>query len=243
MVAHEQTDGGFTGSKTKSKVEKARDWMCAQFYDVRTFGAVMSTGANAGQVRGPVQISFARSLDPVLSAEVSITRMATTDDAKGAKTSGDYVKWEAEQPEDQLRTMGRKALIPYGLYAAKGFVSANLAEGTGFTDEDLKLLWEALTNMYDHDRSASKGIMSARRLIVFKHVGTDSDLNQRVRQAKLGCAPAHKLLDMGGEEDDGASILRVWLKDKEKPPRRFSDYALSLDASRAPAGVEVIEVC
>ena len=147
----------------------------------------MSTGPNAGQVRGPVQIAFARSLDPVLPLDVSITRMAVAEDVKGAKSSADYQKWEEQQPEDKLRTMGRKSLIPYGLFMGKGFISANLAEGTGFSDADLQLLWEALLNMYEHDRSASKGVMSVQEpVFVFKHVGTDSDPNQRVRQAKLG---------------------------------------------------------
>jgi CRISPR-associated protein Csd2 len=202
----------------------------------------MSTGPNAGQVRGPVQLSFARSLHPILPLDASITRMADAENVPGATSSEDYLKWEKEQPEDRLRTMGRKALIPYGLYCANGFVSAHLAEGTGFTEDDLQLLWEALLNMYDHDRSASKGTMSARKLIVFKHVGTDSDPAQRERQARLGCAPAHRLLDLGGAEDDGKSIVRVWQKDESRPPRRFSDFEVALHPERAPAGVEVIEM-
>jgi CRISPR-associated protein Csd2 len=243
-MAHEQTEGGFVqdAKAGKDKVELARRWMCQTFYDVRTLGAVMSTGPNAGQVRGPVQLSFARSLHPILPLDASITRMAVAEDVRGATSSEDYLKWEKEQPEDRLRTMGRKALIPYGLYCANGFVSAHLAEGTGFTEDDLQLLWEALLNMYDHDRSASKGTMSARKLIVFKHVGTDSDPAQRERQARLGCAPAHRLLDLGGAEDDGKSIVRVWQKDESRPPRRFSDFEVALHPERAPAGVEVIEM-
>ncbi len=235
--AHEETEGGFTPGKgaPKSKVEKARRWMCEHFYDVRTFGAVMSTGPNAGQVRGPVQFSFARSLDPVLPMDVSITRMAVAEDVRGAKSSEDLAKWEAEQPEDKLRTMGRKALIPYGLYVAKGFISAHLARGTGFSDEDLRLLWEALLNMYDHDRSASKGMMSCRKLVAFKHVGTDSDPEQRARQAVLGCAPAHELLDLG-------KIVEVERAgDPEKPPRKFEDYSIEVHRDRVPAGIEVYE--
>ena len=243
-MAHEQTEGGFVQGATavKDKVELARRWMCQTFYDVRTLGAVMSTGPNAGQVRGPVQLSFARSLHPILPLDASITRMAIAEDVRSAKSSQDYLQWEKEQPEDRLRTMGRKSLIPYGLYCANGFVSAHLAEGTGFTEDDLQLLWEALLNMYDHDRSASKGTMSARKLIVFKHVGTDTDPAQRERQAKLGCAPAHRLLDLGGAEDDGKSIVRVWQKDESRPPRRFSDFEVALHPERAPAGVEVIEM-
>lgn len=230
--AHEETGGAPAGGANRGQVNAAREWMCKTFFDVRTFGAVMSTGANAGQVRGPVQFSFARSVDPILPMDVSITRMAVADKAAGAKTSADYEKWENEQEEDKLRTMGRKALIPYGLYVAKGFISANLAKGTGFSDDDLKNLWEALLNMYDHDRSASKGMMSCRGLYVFKHVGTDSDPNQRVKQAMLGCAPAHKLLDKGAIVD----IVRK----SSTSPRSFSDYEVVVHRDRLPAGVELL---
>jgi len=230
--AHEETGGAPAGGANRGQVNAARDWMCKTFFDVRTFGAVMSTGANAGQVRGPVQFSFARSVDPILPMDVSITRMAVADKAAGAKTSADYEKWENEQEEDKLRTMGRKALIPYGLYVAKGFISANLAKGTGFSDDDLKNLWEALLNMYDHDRSASKGMMSCRGLYVFKHVGTDSDQSQRVKQAMLGCAPAHKLLDKGAIVD----IVRK----SATSPRSFSDYEVVVHRDRLPAGVELL---
>jgi CRISPR-associated protein Csd2 len=230
--AHEETDGKPEGGGNRNQVGSARDWMCKTFFDVRTFGAVMSTGANAGQVRGPVQFSFARSVDPILPLDVSITRMAVAEKVSGAKTAADYEKWENAQEEDKLRTMGRKALIPYGLYVAKGFISANLAKGTGFSDEDLKYLWEALLNMYDHDRSASKGMMSCRGLYVFKHVGTDSDPNQRIKQAMLGCAPAHKLLDKGAIVD----IVRK----SANSPRSFSDYEVTVHRDRLPVGVELL---
>jgi len=241
-LAHEKANQHYSADKkpNKERVDRARKWMCKTFYDVRTFGAVMSIGPNAGQVRGPVQMAFARSLDPILAIDSSITRMAVAGPSKVLASSAEYAKWTAAQPEDELRTMGRKALIPYGLYVAKGFVSANLAEGTGFSEEDLELLWEALLNMYDHDRSASKGMMSCRKLIVFKHVGTDTDLEQRKRQAKLGCAPAHVLLDLGGAEDDGTSIVRIWRKDEAKPARRFTDYEVVVDKERVPKGVEVL---
>lgn len=231
VVAHEQTDGGWTPGKepTKSKVEMARRWMCRQFFDVRTFGAVMSVGANAGQVRGPVQMAFARSADPILPLDLSITRMAVSVDVKGAKSSDDYVKWEQEQPEETLRTMGRKSIIPYGLYVGKGFISAFLAEGTGFDEDDLSLLWEGLLSMYEHDHSASKGVMTVREpVFIFKHVGTDSDTNQRVQQAKLGCAPAHRLFDL-------ISVK----KRTEDAPRSFSDYEVVFNATALPAGVRV----
>ncbi|MCX8052383.1 MAG: type I-C CRISPR-associated protein Cas7/Csd2 [Armatimonadetes bacterium] len=234
--------------KSKKQVDNKRKWMCDKFWDVRTFGAVMSTGPNAGQVRGPVQFSFARSLDPVLPVDISITRMAVAEDiqkassaADSTSSAADYIEWENERNEDKLRTMGRKALIPYGLYVAKGFVSAHLAQrdehvhGTGFSEYDLSLLWEALENMFDHDRSASKGYMSARKLVIFKHVGTDPDPEQRRRQAMLGCAPAHKLLDLG----EIVEVRRNFTKDT--PPRRFSDYEIVIHSDRVPEGVELIE--
>jgi len=231
--AHENTEGGFAKSDKsakKDKVDLARKWMCKNFYDIRTFGAVMSTGANAGQVRGPVQFSFARSLDPVLPLDLSVTRMAVTEKVKGAVTSEDYEKWEKEQPEDKLRTMGRKTLIPYGLYAAKGFISSHLANDKGFSEDDLDLFWEALFNMYEHDRSASKGLMSVREpIIIFKHVGNDSDENQRQQQAKLGCAPAHKLFD----------LIKVEKKVNIESPRKFEDYSIKFEKSKLPSGVQV----
>lgn len=234
--AHEKTEGGFTATKTKDKVGAARDWMCERFFDVRTFGAVMSTGANAGQVRGPVQITFARSIDPIFASEFSITRGAVAEDVKNAKTMADWLKWEAEQPEDKLRTMGRKSQISYGLYVAKGFISAHLAQGTGFSEADLKILFESLLNMYDHDRSASKGLMATRRLIVFKHVGTDpNNVEQNKRQAMLGCAPAHRLLDLG-------QVVSLHLKDESKPARSFSDYEFVADASKLPKGVQMLDL-
>lgn len=231
--AHEET-GGLPEKKktTRSKVQGAKQWLCDNFYDVRTFGAVMSTGSNAGQVRGPVQVAFAQSVDRVLPLDVSITRMAVAEEAKGLSSSADYLKWEEEQPEDTLRTMGRKALIPYGLFVGKGFISAHLAQETGFSEEDLELLWEALLNMYEHDRSSSKGLMATRRVIVFKHVGTDGDAEQRKRQAMLGCAPAHTLFDL------------VDVKAKEGlngPPRRFQDYEVSVRRESLPEGVELLQ--
>ncbi len=234
--SHEKTEGGFTGVKTKAKVGLAKDWMCENFFDVRTFGAVMSTGANAGQVRGPVQITFARSTNPIFSIEASITRGAVAEDIKNAKTLSEFVQWEANQPEDTLRTMGRKSLIPYGLFVAKGFISAHLAQGTGFSETDLKMLLESLMNMYDFDRSASKGMMATRRLIVFKHIGTDNgSAEDTKRQAMLGCAPAQRLLDLG-------QIISIELKDKTKAPRQFNDYSVQTDTSKLPKGVQMLEL-
>lgn len=190
---------------SKDKTLAARDVMCKRYYDVRTFGAVMSTGKNAGQVRGPIQLTFARSVDPIEASEHSITRMAVATEKEAEKQSGDN------------RTMGRKATIPYGLYVAHGFVSANLASQTGFTEDDLALFWEALKNMFDADRSAARGLMSAQKLIVFKH------------DSVLGNAPANKLFDLVkiGKKCQGA-------------PRSFADYEVTIDG--AVDGVEIIEM-
>lgn len=229
-AAHEAANHTVSEKATLPRVDAAKKWLCDHYYDIRTFGAVLSTGANAGQVRGPVQITFSRSLEPILPLDLSVTRMAVTDSPKGVTTSQQYLDWERAQPEDQLRTMGRKALIPYGLYLGQGFISANLAAQTGFDDTDLALLWDALLNMFEHDRSASKGRMSTLApLIVFRHVGTDSDPVQRGRQALLGCAPAHELF----------SLVSVARMNSEGPARTYRDYSLEVHQSRLPAGVEI----
>lgn len=235
--AHEETGGmppwdskGKKWKSTRDKAKSAAKWLCDNFYDVRAFGGVLSTGPNAGQVRGPIQVAFARSLDPILPMDASITRMAVADnEIKGRDVgSKEFLEWEKQQPEDELRTMGRKSLIPYGLYVARGFISAFLAAGTGFSEDDLSLLWEALLKMYEHDRSASKGLMSVREpIFVFKHVGTDSDEKQRVQQGKLGCAPAHKLFD----------LVEVEKREGVKEPRSFKDYGLTFHKTRLPKGV------
>ena len=177
------------------EVDKARQQMCKAFYDIRTFGAVMSTGANAGQVRGPVQMTFGRSVDPIVSLEHSITRMAVATEAEAEKQGGDN------------RTMGRKNTVPYGVYVAHGFISAHLAAQTGFSEDDLKLLWEALANMFEHDRSAARGLMATRKLVVFKH------------NSALGNAPAHKLFER----------VAIKRKDESKPARSFADYDVRVD--------------
>ena len=191
------------------KISKARKWMCQNFFDVRTFGAVMSTKENnCGQVRGPVQITFSQSIDPVVSLEASITRMAVE------------TKKEADAQSGDNRTMGRKTYVPYGLYRAHGFISAPLAEQTGFSEDDLTLLWDALKNMFDHDRSAARGEMAAQKLFVFKH------------NSSLGNAPAHKLFD----------LVSVQRKDSSKPARTFLDYDVLIDKSTAPQGIEILEL-
>lgn len=191
---------------TSAKVSEARQWMCANFFDVRTFGAVMSTGDNCGQVRGPIQINFSRSIDPIVQQEVTITRQTVT---------------KIEDAEKE-RTMGRKHIVPYALYKVEGYVSAKLAndesKGTGFSEDDLKLFWEALVNMFEHDHSAARGKMASRRLFIFKH------------KDELGNAPSHKLFDM----------IKVEKKDGVVIPRKFGDYSVKVEGS-APEGVELIE--
>jgi CRISPR-associated protein Csd2 len=240
--AHENTGGmpPWDASKkrwkaTREKADNAGRWLCDNFYDVRAFGAVLSTGPNAGQVRGPIQFAWARSIDPVLPMDASVTRMAVADnEIKGANVgSAEFEKWERSQSEDELRTMGRKALIPYGLYVAKGFVSAHLAQKVGFSEADLALFWEAILNMYEHDRSASKGLMTVHRpLYVFRHDGTDTSTEQRSRQAMLGCAPAHALFD----------AIEVQRRKGVEVPRAFSDYEVVVHKDRVPPGVSLIEL-
>lgn len=191
----------------QNKTAAARQYMCEHYYDIRTFGAVMSTGKNAGQVRGPIQLTFARSADPVATSEHSITRIAVA------------TPKEAESQNGENHTMGRKATIPYGLYVCHGFISANLAQQTGFTEEDLALFFEALKNMFDLDRSAARGLMSAQKLIVFRH------------ESELGNAPANKLFDLVKVE-----------KTTNGAPRSFNDYAVSINASALPNGVTVEEL-
>ncbi len=234
-IAHEQKNGRIPKSATRDEVLSAKEWMCANFYDVRTFGAVMSTGANAGQVRGPIQIAFAKSEDAIMQLDISMTRMAVADNLKNAKSSDDYKQWEAEQPEDKMRTFGRKSIIPYGLFVGKAFVSAHLAEQTGLTADDLKLFAEALLNMYEHDRSSSKGIMTTRLVYAIKHVGTDDGSEeQRLRQAKLGCCPAQFLFE---------KAVKVNLKEGKSFPRKFYDYNIEvIDKADLPKGVEFLDL-
>lgn len=214
--------------KDDAEAIKLRDFMCANFFDVRTFGAVMSTGVNCGQVKGPVQITFATSVEPIMPAEISITRMAATNEAeKKQKAEGDD---SADRKEN--RTMGRKHIVPYGVYVAYGFISAKFAERTGFSEADLALLTEALSSMFEHDHSAARGQMSTRKLILFRHDNA------------LGNAPAHQLFDIVkvGRSVDGEYRAIDARLDNLTPARKFSDYALQIDRAALPAGVEIIEV-
>lgn len=210
--------------KEEAKARELTAWMCANFFDIRAFGAVMTTGVNCGQVRGPIQFSFARSIEPVLPLEISITRVAATTEAD-AESKGD------------IRTMGRKHIVPYGLYRAHGYISAHLADdmkkGTGFSENDLELLWSALGQMFDLDRSAARGEMSARKLVVFKH------------ESALGNAPAQELFERVTVQRvfDGESYEPGDRRAHNLPPARaFKDYAVRIDWSRPPAGVEMIEM-
>jgi CRISPR-associated protein Csd2 len=211
-AAEEPTDAAADKKVAKDKkrkgsgddVNKARDWMCQNFFDVRTFGAVMSTGVNCGQVRGPVQLTFARSVDPIIAQEHSITRMAVTTEAEAEKQGGDN------------RTMGRKHTVPYGLYVAHGFVSSFLAKQTGFSEDDLALLWQALGQMFEHDRSAARGEMATRGLYVFKH------------DSELGNASAHVLFE------------RIKATKNVVVPRGFKDYDVTVDESVMPPGVTLL---
>ena len=190
--------------KKEEDAKKVTGWMCSNFFDVRAFGAVMTTEVNCGQVRGPVQLAFAKSVEPIFSQEISITRMAVTN----------------VKDLEKERTMGRKHIVPYGLYMAKGFISSPLAAKTGFSEEDLQLLWNALSNMFEHDRSAARGFMSSRKLIVFKH------------DSELGNAPAHKLFD----------TVKVKRKDDTRPARQFDDYSVSINEDQIPSGVTLQEL-
>lgn len=189
--------------------KKIRDFMCQKFYDIRTFGAVMTTfvkaSLNCGQVRGPVQIGFARSVDPIVSQSLTITRVAITTEA------------DAEKKKTE---MGRKEIVPYGLYRAEGFVSANLARKvTGFTEQDLELLWEAIINMFENDRSAARGKMAVRKLVIFRH------------ESELGNAPAHKLFD----------LVQVKRRDEGMQPRQYGDYSVEIALEKLPEGVTCIQ--
>ena len=192
-------------------------------------------------VRGPVQVAFSRSIDPILPIDASITRMAVAEKVTGAKPKP--IMKNGKVSRKKIRTYhGSQVTIPYGLYVAKGFVSANLAQGTKFSGDDLTYLWDALKGMWDHDRSASKGVMSCRGLYVFKHVGTDSDATQRVRQAMLGCAPAQQLLDFSAPDRKIENAI-IEIKHRDGltgSPRTFADYVVKAHRDRLPAGVELL---
>ena len=191
--------------KDEKKAREITAWMCNNFFDIRSFGAVMTTEVNSGQVRGPVQLAFAQSLDPIVPLEVSITRMAVTN----------------EKDLDKERTMGRKHIVPYALYRMHGFISANLAAKTGFSDEDLQKLWQALQMMFEYDRSAARGEMTARKLIIFKH------------NSILGSQPAHKLFER-------VTVERVQ-GESGSPAAAFSDYRINVDRE-ALQGITIEEL-
>lgn len=212
--------------KDQQKSRALTDWMCANFWDIRTFGAVMTTGVNAGQVRGPVQLAFSRSLERILPLEISITRMAATTEADAEAKGG--------------RTMGRKHIVPYGAYRLHGFVSAPLAshevKGTGFSEADLELLWDALCNMFEHDRSAARGQMTSRKLIVFRHASALGNaqaqaLFDRVRVDRVYQSTAHEI-----GLPDYHSRTGNW-----PAARSWADYAVRIDRECLPDGIEILE--
>lgn len=201
-----------TGSRqARSEVESASKWMCENFYDIRTFGAVMSTGVNAGQVRGPVQMTFARSIDPILPLDLTITRVAITDPKDAEVVEGD----NGDAKGGKKTEMGKKAVVAYGLYRAYGFINPNFARQTGFDDEDLALFWQAMQGMWDIDHSSARGLVACRGLFVFTH------------DDRMGNAPAHALLDR----------VRVQRRNAERPVRGIDDYAITVDDEALPAGV------
>ena len=191
--------------KEEEEARKVTEFMCENFYDIRTFGAVMTTKVNCGQVRGPVQMNFAQSVDPIVPQGITITRVAIT---------------SKEDAEKKRQEMGRKHVIPYALYRIEGYVSASLAQKTGFDEEDIDLLWEALKNLFEHDHSAARGKMATRRLFVFKH------------NSMLGCAPSHVLFDM----------IKVSKKNPVNPARSFTDYVVSIQKDKIPEGVILNEM-
>lgn len=194
------------GKADTATINTVRQWMCQNFYDVRTFGAVMTTGVNCGQVRGPVQINFSRSIEPIVQQEVTITRVTVT-----------------RKEDDKVTEMGRKHIVPYALYRVDGYVSAKLAndgaKGTGFSEEDLDLLWDALVNMFEHDHSAARGKMATRKLVIFKH------------ESELGNAPSHVLFD----------LVKAGRKNNDGPARSYADYSVQLNRDNVPEGVTIIE--
>jgi CRISPR-associated protein Csd2 len=222
--------------RNDNEADALRRFMCDNFFDIRTFGGVLSTGINCGQVRGPVQFTFAHSVEPITPIEVSITRMAATNEAEQKQ------RQEADQRTEN-RTMGRKHIVPYGLYRAHGFVSARLAndskKGTGFSSEDLELFWRALADMFDHDRSAARGEMAARKLVVFEH------------ESELGNAPAHALFERisvkrrrpdGGLQDcEGTRANGGASREPLPPARSFADYSIEVDRDNLPKGITLHE--
>jgi len=200
-----------TDARPQAEIRTVQTWLCERYYDIRTFGGVLSTGPNCGQIRGPVQLSFSRSIDPIIQSEHTISRLTDVDKEEGE--------------------LGRKFTVPYGLYKAQGFVNPFLADQTGFSEDDLELLFTALENAFQFDQSAARpaGSMAPRALLIFRHDGTDTDVSQRERQAKLGCAPSHALFDRlkieSFEEKPAAD---------GKPPRKFTDYIQRITFDEIP---------
>jgi len=207
LETYKKKDGKWDTDQAKKRsqkdIETMQKWLCSKYFDIRAFGGVLSTGPNAGQIRGPIQLSFARSIDPIIPLEVTITRVTDVDKEEGE--------------------MGRKHVVPYALYRGEGYISAHFAQQTEFSEDDLKLFWEALINMFEHDHSSARGKMSARKLIIFKH------------QTALGNAPAHLLFD-------AIEVKNKVNLDEGEPVRKFQDYKIEVNNDVIPSEVEMIEM-
>lgn len=204
LPTYQNKDGKWDTASAKKRsqadIEKIQLWLCERYFDIRAFGGVLSTGPNAGQIRGPIQLSFSKSIEPIIPREITITRVTDVDKEEGE--------------------MGRKAIVPYGLYRTEGYISAHLANQTRFSEQDMELFWDALINMFEHDHSSARGKMSARKLFIFKH------------STALGNAPAHKLFD---------TIEVKHLKEDKAPSRKFEDYKIIVHKDKVPDTVEIIE--
>ena len=209
--------------------------MSARFFDVRAFGAVMSSGANGGRLTGPVQIFPATSVDRVQILDWTLTRDAIAKDLPNATSVQDYEKWEAEQPSGSMRTFGRKSFIPYGLYTAKGTIAPFKEQRIGFSIADLETVFELIFNMFEQHYSSNSGIITIRRIISFRHVGTSLVAEERARQALMGCAKTQDLLELG-------KIIAIARVDPARPPRAYTDYGVTVDTTKIPLGVEMLDL-
>lgn len=224
-----EANNGKIDKKGNKKIEESSKLACERYFDVRTFGDVLSTGLNAGQIRGPVQFAMASSLDPIRPIDMTITRMCYTEGK--SENLDDYDIIDEEMPNDKKRTMGKKETIPYGLYVVKGSISANLAEKTGFSEDDLKVLLESIVQMYNNDLSCTKmGMSVIQPIILFKHIGTNqNNPEQNVRETKLGCSPSYKLYE----------LVSISKKDGIEYPRDYTDYDITIDFDNIPNGVQI----
>lgn len=223
VILTKETEKSKKGNRLN--LNEAEKYMCENYWDVRTFGGVLSTGLNAGQIKGPVQIGMALSVEPVEPTLMTITRKCYTEGQYS--TLEEYDANDAKIPDDKKRTFGEKTYVPYGLYVMHMSISANLAKKVGFTEDDLKILLEAVVQMYNEDSSSKMGMTVLTPIIIFKHIGTDSDLEQRKRECLLGCAPAYKLFE----------LLEINRKPDVEIARNYTDYNINLNLSKLPIGI------